>query len=166
MPTNWLIVNVLVTIGVAVAAFLVWISSQKRIAADTIGRAQDEARRIIKDAEREADAQSKETVLGAKEKAHEIVTEAERQARQDRQQAQALEQTLTRRDVLLTERQGAIDRLDKDLQIRERAIVDREKRAEAAAAKYESLVAHQQHELERVASLTAEDAKELLLKQI
>jgi ribonuclease Y len=166
VPTNWLIVNVLVTIGVAVAAFLVWISSQKRIAADTIGRAQDEARRIIKDAEREADAQSKETVLGAKEKAHEIVTEAERQARQDRQQAQALEQTLTRRDVLLTERQGAIDRLDKDLQIRERAIVDREKRAEAAAAKYESLVAHQQHELERVASLTAEEAKELLLKQI
>ena len=36
----------------------------------------------------------------------------------------------------------------------------------AAADKYEQLVAHQKHELERVASLTADEAKELLIRQI
>ena len=36
----------------------------------------------------------------------------------------------------------------------------------ASAQKYERLVAQQQHELERVASLTADEAKELLIKQI
>jgi len=113
-----------------------------------------------------AETRRKETLLAAKEKAHELLTEAERQARQERQQAQALEQTLSRRDVALVERQGVVDRLEKELQGRERAIGDREKRAETAAAKYESLVARQQHELERVASLTAEEAKELLIKQI
>jgi len=35
--------------------------------------------------------------------------EAERQARQDRQQAAALEQALTRRDAAATERQAAIE---------------------------------------------------------
>jgi len=161
-----LIVNALLTAALAAIVFFIWLASRKRIAAETIGRAEEQALRIAKEAERDAETRRKETLLAAKEKAHELLTEAERQARQERQQAQALEQTLSRRDVALVERQGVVDRLEKELQGRERAIGDREKRAETAAAKYESLVARQQHELERVASLTAEEAKELLIKQI
>jgi ribonuclease Y len=155
-----------VTLVVAAIAFSLWVATRKRIAADTIGRAEEQATRLLKDAERDAETRRKEALLDAKEKAHELRTEAERQARQERQQAQTLEQTLTRRDLALVERQNAIDRLEKELQLRERASLEREKRAEGAAAKYESLVAQQQHELERVASLTAEEAKELLIKQI
>src|SRR5207249_12112384 len=59
-----------------------------------------------------------------------------------------------------------VERLERELQSRDRTIADREKTSAAAAAKYERLVAEQQHELERVASLTADEAKELLLKQI
>jgi len=161
-----LIVNALLTAALAAIVFFIWLASRKRIAAETIGRAEEQALRIAKEAERDAETRRKETLLAAKEKAHELLTEAERQARQERQQAQALEQTLSRRDVALVERQGVVDRLEKELQGRERAIGDREKRAETAAAKYESLVARQQHELERVASLTAKEAKELLIKQI
>src|SRR5204863_4132012 len=47
-----------------------------------------------------------------------------------------------------------------------RAVADREKASAAAAAKYEQLVANQQHELERVAGLTGEEAKELLVKRM
>ena len=151
---------------VAAIAFFLWVATRKRIAAETIGRAEEQATRLLKDAERDAETRRKEALLDAKEKAHELRTEAERQARQERQQAQTLEQTLTRRDLALVERQNAIDRLEKELQMRDRASLEREKRAEGAAAKYESLVAQQQHELERVASLTAEEAKELLIKQI
>src|SRR5213596_812312 len=92
--------------------------------------------------------------------------EAVRQARQDRQQAATLEQTLSRREAAVAARQAAIDRIEKDLAGRDRAVSDRERSAATAAAKYEQLVAHQKHELERVAGLTAEEAKELLLKQI
>jgi ribonuclease Y len=160
------VVNVLVTLAVAIAAVSFWVASRKRISAETVGRAEEQAGRLIRDAERDADARRKEIVLDAKEKAHELLAAAERQARDERQQAQALEQTLSRRDVLLADRQTAIERLEKDLHARERALADRERRAEEAAARYESLVARQQHELERVAGLTADEAKELLLKQI
>src|SRR5216684_364008 len=151
---------------VAAVAWTVWLASRKRIAADTIGRAEERAQRLIKDAERDADTKRKETVLDAKEKAHELLTEAQREAHQERQQAQTLEQTLARRTSSLAEQQATADRLEKDLKSRERVVADREKAAEAASAKYERLVAQQQHELERVASLTADEAKELLLKQI
>src|SRR4029079_17688163 len=55
---------------------------------------------------------------------------------------------------------------EKDLASRDRAVSEREKQVAASTKKYEELVARQQHELERVASLTAEEAKELLMKQI
>ena len=144
-----------------------WVANRKRIAAETVGRAEEQALRIVKDAERDAETRKKEALLDAKEKAHELLMEAERQARQERQQAAALEQTLTRREV------GARRAPDGDRAAREGAAARATRRwpsarrpAAAAAAKYEQLVAQQQHELERVASLTADEAKELLLKQI
>jgi len=166
LPIYGYLIAVLVTLVTAGAAYAVWVANRKRIAAETIGRAEEQALRILKDAERDAETRKKETLLDAKEKAHEILTEADRQARAERQQAQTLEQTLARRDASIVERQTSVERLERELTARERAVAQREKAAEAAAAKYEQLVAHQQHELERVASLTADEAKELLLKQI
>jgi len=160
------LLDVLITLVTAGVVFAVWVATRKRIAAGTVGRAEAEALRITKDAEREAETRRKEALLDAKEKAHEILTSAERQARHDRQEAQTLEQTLSRRENVLAERQAVADRLEQELQRRERAVGGREKTAEADAAKYAQLVVQQQHDLERVASLTADEAKELLLKQI
>jgi ribonuclease Y len=150
----------------AAAVFFWWVANRKRIAAETVGRAEEQALRLVKDAERDAETRRKEALLEAKEKAHDILMEAERQARQERQQSSALEQTLARRDAALAERQTASERLEKELGARDRSVTEREKTTAAAVAKYEKLVAQQQHELERVASLTADEAKELLLKQI
>jgi ribonuclease Y len=166
LPYLGYLANVLITLVAAAAVFAVWVANRKRIAAETVGRAEEQALRITKDADRDAETRKKEALLEAKEKAHELLTQAEKQARQERQQAQSLEQTLIRREATLSERQGTIDRTEKDLQAREKAVADRERTAKTASEKYERLVAQQQHDLERVASLTAEEAKELLLKQI
>jgi ribonuclease Y len=160
------LVNVLITLVAAAAVFAVWVANRRRIAAETVGRAEEQALRIVKEAERDAETRKKETLLEAKEKAHELVSEAEKQVRHDRQQAQALEQTLMRREASLTERQSACERLERDLQGREKAVTERERASKGVLEKYERLAAQQQHELERVASLTADEAKELLLKQI
>jgi ribonuclease Y len=166
LPIVEYLIDVLVTIVTAGAVFAVWVANRKRIAAETVGRAEEQALRILKDAERDAENRKKEALLEAKEKAHELLADAERQARQDRQQAQSLEQTLIRREAHVTERQASVERRDKELQAREAAVALREKGAEESAVRYQQLVAKQQHELERVASLTADEAKELLIKQI
>jgi ribonuclease Y len=166
LPTFGPVLTVGVALAAAAAVFAWWVASKKRIAAETVGRAEEQALRIVKEAERDAETGKKEALLEAKEKAHEVLMEAERQARQDRQHTATLEQTLARRDAALVERQTTNERFEKELSARERTVGDREKGAAAAAAKYDQLVAQQQHELERVASLTADEAKELLLKQI
>ncbi len=166
LPIYLFVANVLVTVAAAGVVYALWLANRRRLAAETVGRAEEQAARLLKDAERDAETRKKEALLEAKEKAHEILRDAEQQARKDRQQADALEQTLTRRDAALAERQAAIERSEKDLSARGRAAADRERSVEAATKKYEELVARQQRELERVASLTAEEAKDLLLKQI
>ena len=167
MPSTFaLLIDVLVAVTAASAVFAVWVANRKRIAAETIGRSETQALRIIKDAERDAETRRKEALLDAKEKAHEILMQAERQARQDRQHAATLEQALSRRDSALADREGGVDRLEKDLTARERTIREREKASQDAAARYERLVAEQQHELERVAGLTGEEAKDLLVKHM
>jgi ribonuclease Y len=160
------VVPVVVTAIVAVAVFTVWVTNRKRIAAETVGRAEEQALRIVKDAERDAETRKKEALLEAKEKAHELLMEAERQAREERQRLTGLEQTLTLRETQIGERQRGTERLEKELRAREQAVTQVETRAEAAAAKYQQLVASQQRELERVAGLTADEAKELLIKQM
>jgi ribonuclease Y len=166
LPIYALLLNLVVTLLTAGLVFAVWIANRKRIAADTIGRAQEQALRTLKDADRDAEARKKEALLEAKEKAHELMMDTERQTSLVKQAAVTLEQTLGRRESTLADRQSAIDRIERELTTRDRAIAEREKTGAAAAAKYERLVAQQQHELERVASLTAEEAKDLLLKQI
>jgi ribonuclease Y len=161
-----LIMPAVVTLVVAAAAFAVWIANRKRIAAETIGRAEEQALRVVKEAERDAETRKKEALLEAKEKAHDILIESERRANQQRQHATTLEQTLSRRETALVDRQAASERLEKDLNARERVMGEREKATAAAAFKYEQLVAAQQRELERVAGLTADEAKDLLVKQM
>jgi ribonucrease Y len=161
-----LVVPAIVTAIVAAAVFAVWVANRKRIAAETVGRAEEQALRIIKDAERDAETRKKEALLEAKEKAHEILMDSERQARHERQQAATLEQTLTKREAAVSERQTAIERLEKELNTRDRALSEREQTAAAASTKYQQLVVTQQRELERVAGLTADEAKELLIKQM
>jgi ribonuclease Y len=164
--TYALLLNLVVTLVTTALAFAVWVANRKRIAAETIGRAEEQALRTLKDADRDAETRKKEALLEAKEKAHELMMDTERQASHVKQAAVTLEQTLGRRESTLADRQSVIDRVEKELTTRDRALGERENASVAAAAKYDRLVAQQQHELERVASLTADEAKDLLLKQI
>jgi ribonuclease Y len=159
-------INVLVTLLAAGLVFAWWVANRKRIAAETIGRAEEQALRVLRDAERDSETKKKEALLEAKEKAHELAAGAEREVRARRQEISTLEQTLADKTRALAERITASDKLDQELRSKERAIGDREKAAEAAVARAEQLAAERQRELQRVAGLTAEEARDLLIKQI
>jgi len=149
----------------AVAVLVYWIASRKRLAAETVGRAEDQARSMVRDAERECETRKKESLLEAKEKAHELIMEAERLAQDRRGQVARLEQVLTKKEEKLTERLSAAEQHEKELRSRELTIRERDRATAANAARYEQLLADQQQELQRVAGLTMEEAKEILLRQ-
>ncbi len=151
---------------VTVAAIVWWMASRKRIAAETVGRAQEQAGILRQQAARDAESIKKEAQLEAREKAHGLITDAEGTARTRQLEIAGLEQTLAEKTRALADRVLAADALERDLRGRDGAVADAQKRADAAATKSEQILADRQRELQRVAGLTAEEARDLLLKQI
>ncbi len=160
------VVNALITAAVGAICLVVWFGNRKRAAIELVGRAEEKAAGLVRDAEREAENKKKEALLEAKERTHDLVVEAERQARERRQQLTGVEQTLNRREEKLTERATTQEHREKELRTQEQALQKRDKSSTENAAKYQALVADQQRELQRVAGLTADEARDLLLKQI
>ena len=161
--TTAVVINVVVTAIVAGVWFAAWYASRKRLAADTVGRAEERARQLLGDAERQADHLRKEGELAAKETYYTLRAEFEKQAREQREAFTADERRLALRQTQLDERLGALDHRDRALGERARALETAEAAVTAASEKYRQLVAEQQRELQRVAGMTADEARDQLL---
>ena len=162
-----------VAVGVSVVADIAglivlvwWIASRKRIAADTIGRAQEQAGQIRQQAGREAESLKKEAQLEAREKAHALIADAEKKARERQDEIGSLDQALAARTRALAERVAAAETIDRDLRAREARLHELQARAETAAARADQTLAERLRELQRVAGLTSDEARDLLLKHI
>jgi ribonuclease Y len=159
-------------IDTAIAALILvigigwWLRGRRRYAAEIVARASEQAAMLRQQAEREAETLRKEAALEAREKSHQLLSDAEQRARDRRVEILGLEQALADKTRALADRISATDALERDLRTREAAVAEQQRRAEAAAQKAEQVLAERQRELQRIASLTAEEARDLLLKQI
>ena len=167
-PSAVYLVGILSAVGdlATLAAITWWVASRRRIASDTMGRAQQQAAILQQQAGREAESLKKEAQLEAREQAHAVLADAEGRARARQQEILALEQGLADKTRGLADRLSAADALERDLRARDTAAAETHKRLDAAAVRSEHLVAERQRELQRVAGLTADEAREFLLKQI
>ena len=156
----------LTTLLTGAVIFFVWFATRKRVASQTVGRAEEQADRILHDAERDAEAKRKELVLAAKEQAHELLRSSEEQTRKRQDDVATLEKTLGSRTEALSSRVRSVEQAEKDVQAREGAVSKKETDITTNAARYEQLVAEQQRELQRVSSMTADEAKDVLLRQL
>ena len=148
------------------AVFLVWLATRKRIAAATVGRAEEDAGRILRAAQRDAEAQQKELVLAGREEAHGLLRDAERQARQRQDEVASLETTVDSRKRALAEQAAAVEKREQDVAAREAAARRQEQAVAAEAERCARLAAEQQRELQRVSGMTADEAKDVLMRQI
>ena len=156
----------LIALATAAVLFVVWLATRKRVAAQTVGRAQAEAKRLRYEAERDAETRRKEVVLAAKEEAHELLRTTEDQTRKRQEEITALEKELVDQAHSLSDRQTTADRAEKDLQTREHNVGQRETDLKTQTERSAKLVAEQRRELQRVSGMTADEAKEILLHQL
>ncbi|CAN5890072.1 ribonuclease Y [soil metagenome] len=129
-----------------------------------VAQAEITAATIAKQAERDAEALRKEAALEARETAHAVAAEAERVAGERRQQILELNQALADRTRALADRLTATERLEAELRAREVTLAAREGAVAVTLGRSEGLLAERHRELQRVAGLTADEARDLLLK--
>src|SRR4029079_3989719 len=112
-----------------------------RVAAETIGRAEDHVRQLRQQAEREAESLRREAQIEARERTHTWIAEAETAARVRQQEILALEQALADRTRDLADRIAGTEKLGRELRARDSAVAALQVRTEAAAARSEQILA-------------------------
>lgn len=125
--------------------------------------AEEQGKRIIREAEREAEALRREADLEVKDKMLQARTEFEQETRTRREELQSLEKRLNQREEILDRKLEALDRRDGEMAGREQALNSRVQAVAGEEQRWGKLVEEARQTLERVAGLTAEEAKAQLV---
>lgn len=124
------------------------------------------AARIVEEAEKEAQTKRREAVLEAKDHLFAEKTKFEQETREIRQELHALEKKLSKREDNLDKRSEAIEKRERELQSQAQKIKNDEDKIQAKQKELEELIAKQITQLEKLANLSTEEAKQLLLSTL
>ncbi len=162
MDTNTIIFALLGLIVGAVVGFFVC----KSIAEAKIAGAKSSAEQIIDEGTREAEALKKEALLEAKDEIHQLRTEAEQDIRDRRAELQKQENRLMQKEENLDRKDESLDKREALLEKKDDSLTVKQQHIEEMESKVEEAVRAQQTELERISSLTREDARAIILDRV
>lgn len=154
-----IIIAVICVIISAAVAFAAGMAHRKKTAEFTIGSAEQEAKRIVSDAIKTAEAKKKEAVLEGKDEIHRQRTEAEREINDRRKEVQ-------RQERRIQQKEETLDKKVESLEAKEEILDNKNKAAEQRLAEAEAVKKSQFDMLERISGFTVEQAKDYLLKNL
>ena len=157
----WLSILLIVLCAIisGVVCFLQGVEHRKKIAEAEIGSAETEARRIVDEAVKEAEAKKKEIVLEGKDEVHQFRNETEKDLNSRRKEIQRQERRMQQKEETLDKK---LDNIEK----KEENVAKKLKQAEEKLEETESIKVKELEVLERLSGFTSEQAKEYLLSQL
>ena len=132
---------------------------RKTVGEKTIGNAEQTAKNMILDAEKEADTIKKEIAIEAKEEAHRLRTDVDREIKDRRQEMARLERRLIQKEETL-------DKKIENLEKKEEQIGQKEQKLAARDEELRKNIQKQIEELEKISGLSQDEAKALLLSNV
>lgn len=161
MPKELIIIGggLVLAIIVGVVAFILGVNYRKKVAEAELGSAEDEAKRILSDAIKEAESRKKEALVEARDEIHKNRTEAEKEIKDRRNDVQRLERRVQQKEESVDRKLENLEKKKESLQAK---IKDAEKKLNEA-----EIIKNSQFEmLEKISGYTAEQAKEYLLSSL
>ena len=154
-----IIVTGVVTLLVVGAIILYLSNSKLKKAKEILGDAEKDSRRILEDSKKEAEALKKEASLEAKDEAFKLKTEAEKEVRERRSEVQRLERRTIQKEESLDKKLEQLEKKEETLNKKISDLTVKENETE-------ELLAARRTELEKIAGLTQEDAKKVLMDEV
>jgi ribonuclease Y len=128
--------------------------------------AEETAKRIVADAEREVDTLRKSAIVSGKEEVMRLREEAEQELRGRRIAAEQEERRLNERESALERKLELVEQRDRELGRRASDFGRREKQVLQREEELEKLVAEERRRLEQMAGLSAQDARNELIRRL
>lgn len=140
-------------------AFKLGVNYRKKVAEAEIGSAEEQAKKILNDALKDADTKKKEAVIEAKDEIHKLRVDADREIKERRQE-------LTRQERRIIQKEETLDKKMNNLEVKEDSLAKKHKLADEKLEEADRIKRSQLDNLERISGLTAEQAKEQLLESL
>jgi len=155
--------EILIPIVVGVAALavgvLVGFLIRKKIGEAKIGSAEQEAKRILDEGVKNADAKKKEAIIEAKEETLRLRNETERELKERRAEVSRQERRINQKEENLDRKTEALERKNEQLD-------EKLKANDALREEINQVLSQHVKKLEEISNYTAEEAKRELLDQV
>ena len=155
-----------IVLSVAVVGLIAGYLLRKQVVESKVAEAETHAKRVLHDAEKQAETKRKEAELEAKELALQLKADLERELKDRRQQVQNVERRLGQKEEAVDRKLEHLERRDREQGSREKEIGNRERAAVERENRYLQLMEEAQRHLERISGLTAVEAKKILLQSL
>lgn len=140
-------------------AFKMGVNYRKKVAEAEIGSAEDQAKKVLSDAMKDADTKKKEAIIEAKDEIHKLRTDADREIKERRQE-------LTRQERRIVQKEESLDKKMDNLESKEELLTKKHKQADEKLEEADIIKKSQLDNLERISGLTADQAKQQLLESL
>ena len=156
MDTLWyvLVAGISVAVGVFVGMIL-----RKKVAEGKIGSAEEEAKRIVLDGEKQAETKKKEALIEAKEEILKQRNESEREMKERRAEISKTERRLVQKEENLDKKSEALEKKNEQL---DKKLKD----ADVVRAQVDEALSAQLKVLENLSGLSVSEAKEQLIEKV
>jgi ribonucrease Y len=150
---------VLAALGALIVGIAIGFVIRKLAGGRRLADAETRARMLVADAEREAETTVRESLVEVKDEIAGMRKEAEEDIRTRREE-------IRKREGRLAEREEGLDRKLTELRQQEQSLGERNRKLEATQQELARAAELHRRELERVARLTAQEAKDALMAQL
>jgi ribonucrease Y len=150
----------------AVVSFLLGYFFRSRLGAARLRNAEHRAQSILEQAQREADNSRRDAVLAGREEALRLKQQVERETQALRNELLAAERAFHEKEAAFNRRVELIDKKERDHKRHETELVQREQAVESRNHELHRLIADETARLERIASLSADEARAQLIASI
>lgn len=153
-------------LAAAIAGFVIGGLTGRRLASGSVANAKQLAESIISDAQKTAENSRREADIHAKDQLLKMKLDFEEKTRETREAQKERELLLISKESNLARKVDLLSKNETALEDRERAIERKQQALEEKLAEANRLIAEQNVRLERVAAMTKDEAKEMLLRNI
>jgi len=164
-----MVVELIHIIALAVALiigfFMGWFI-QTKVAANTLKNAKEMARKIAEDAEKEAKHLKREKLLEVKDEWLKKKQEFDNEVNTKKQKFSNFEKQLEKREEILEKKIEVVTSKEKEISQKEETLNNIKKDVERKNSELERLLLEQNLRLEKIAALTAEEAKKMLMENM
>ncbi len=148
-----------IALVLAVIGFAIGCAYRRKSAEASIGSAEEEAKRILSDAIKNAETKKKELLIEAKDEIFQMRQDTDKDLRERRSEVQ-------RQEHRLQQKEETLDRKIENLEAKEEKLLNKAKEIDQKIEECEKIKRSQLEMLERISGFSKEQAKEHLLKML